>query len=299
MALDASSYAGQIPPADEGVVVQYQVIVSFADASTKQLPLNPASPYYEFFNGNVEILYCSDFESDPRSEWETGSIFGNDDWEWAPPAGGLSSGDPPEAFSGTSILGQDITGDGRYDPDASSFARTPIVDTSSHDQIHLQYQRWLGVEDAAFDQARILANGATVFTNVGTSGADPNNLINHEDHEWRFHDVDLSTEAAGGSVQVEFNLQADSGAQFAGWNLDDVCIVALVPSVCGDGNATGPEECDDGNTDNGDGCSSECLVGDGGGCGCQSAEQGAGGMALLVLVGLVGYIRRYRHRPAR
>jgi MYXO-CTERM domain-containing protein len=297
MSLEASSFTGQIPPAADGAVVQYQVAVSFADGSTKRLPLNPAEPFYEFFNGNVEVLYCTDFETDPRLDWQSGSVFGSNDWEWGTPAGGLSSGDPFEAYSGTGVFGNDLSADGRYDANASSFARTPVVDTSTHDQIRLQYRRWLGIEDGFYDQARILANDVEVWSNVATDG-DPNGLINHEDREWRFHDVDLTSQAASGSVQVEFNLQADGGAQFAGWNLDDVCVVGLIPSVCGDGNATGPEECDDGNTDNGDGCTDECLVGDGGGCGCQSADQGAGGLALLLLVGLVGYIRRNRHRLA-
>ena len=298
MTLDGSAYSGSIPPADDGAVVQYQVVVTYADSSTRQLPLNPADPYYEFFNGNVEVLYCADFETDPSGEWQTGAVFGENDWEWGMPSGGLSSGDPFEAYSGSSVLGQDVFGDGRYEANVSSFARSPVIDTSSHDQIRLHYRRWLGVEDAFYDKAQILANGTEVWSNLATSG-DPAALINHEDHEWRFQDVDLSAEAAGGSVQLEFNLKADGGLQLAGWNLDDVCVVGLVPSVCGDGNATGLEECDDGNTDDGDGCDAECRVGDGGGCGCQSSSQGAGGMALIVLFMLVGYLRRNRHRPAR
>ena len=37
-------------------------------------------------------------------------------------------------------------------------------------------------------------------------------------------------------------------------------------SVCGDGIIVGPEECDDNGTDNGDGCSSACLVEEGWRC---------------------------------
>lgn len=35
---------------------------------------------------------------------------------------------------------------------------------------------------------------------------------------------------------------------------------ACTPSVCGDGIIVGSEECEDGNTDNGDGCTSSCLL---------------------------------------
>ncbi|MEO7091949.1 MAG: DUF4215 domain-containing protein, partial [Polyangiales bacterium] len=124
---------------------------------------------------------------------------------------------------------------------------------------------------------------------------------------------------------------ADDGLNLGGWQLDDVCIVANVNSVCGDGIKTPTEGCDAGNdnADVPDTCRTYCqlpscgddivdegeqcdrgLQGDGsctpmctskvvpelGGC-CSTGGGPAGSFALGAIVGglfLVGGHRRRR-----
>ncbi|MBE7452886.1 MAG: DUF4215 domain-containing protein [Kofleriaceae bacterium] len=89
----------------------------------------------------------------------------------------------------------------------------------------------------------------------------------HKDREWRFHDVDLTAQAADGTVQVTFGLTSDQGLELGGWTLDDVCIVGWSAAFarCGDGSLGATEACDDGNTVDGDGCSATCQLRDDGG----------------------------------
>jgi MYXO-CTERM domain-containing protein len=60
---------------------------------------------------------------------------------------------------------------------------------------------------------------------------------------------------------VGWELSSDEGLELGGWQLDDVCIVANVNSICGDGVKSPTEGCDEGaaNADEPDRCRSYCL----------------------------------------
>jgi MYXO-CTERM domain-containing protein len=288
----ADAYTATIPEAAADAVIQYQLVYRFDNGSAVTLPRNPAEPFYEIFNGAVMPLYCTDFSVDPRTDgWSTQALSGADLWEWGPAPGGA---DPDESFSGANIFGVSLGGP--YAPDGDLRASTPVIDTTGYDHVRLQYRRWLVVEDGFYDNATINADGTELWRNAVTNETGS---LTHRDHEWRFHDLDLSAQAADGSVQIEFGLVSDPGVEFAGWNLDQVCIVAVVDAFCGDGRIDGEEECDDGNTADDDGCSASCLdetggPGGDGGCGCQSGGSGGAGVFLLALLSLAVFRRRRR-----
>jgi MYXO-CTERM domain-containing protein len=77
-----------------------------------------------------------------------------------------------------------------------------------------------------------------------------------------FADVALSSRIFAKEVQVRWEIEADDGFELGGWTLDDVCIVANVNSVCGDGRLSGAEQCDDGasNADVADTCRTTCRI---------------------------------------
>lgn len=265
---DSSGYAGEIPAQPVGEVIEYRVEVSLDDGQTLNLPQNPASPYYEMYVGETTPIYCTDFESSPwDAGWTHALVSGNpregaDDWMWAEPMSPASSGDPTTAYSGSRLVGNDLGGgnyNGQYQADKVNELRSPVFDVSGYQTVRLQYRRWLSVEDGYFDKGSILADGTMVWTNLN-SGA--NGSTHHEDREWRFHDVDLTAQAADGQVQLTFQISSDGGLEFGGWSIDDLCVVGVNPAepVCGNGTLEGEEACDDGNLVDGDGCQADCTL---------------------------------------
>ena len=320
-----SSFTAELPLASNGTVL-YQAKVSFVDGTVLTLPDNLADPFYQLYEGRTVALYCTDFEAgDPMQQgWQTGTSDGSmSPWTWGAPRTGTS--DPGAAFSGSHALIQVLDGD--YLPMQSSFVRMPTIDVGRWTDVHLQYRRWLAVEDSHFDQARVTVNGQQAWINDSQNRGD-SSALQHIDREWRFQDVTVSGYTTGHSLDIAWDLTSDAGLQFGGWAIDDVCVVANVAGVCGDGLVTAHETCDHGvdNADRADACRTWCQVPtcgdhivdsneacdegpDGGiGCtatceaidgadlgGCCSADRGAGGAgALAVLV--IGLVRRRRAR---
>jgi len=275
----SGGYEGVIPLQPEGEVVQYQVVVRFADGKEISYPDNAADPRYEFFVGTVEELYCTDFETDPATEgWTHGLTSGQasegaDDWQWDMPNGTAGSGDPSKAFSGERVYGNDLGHEnfnGTYQSNKVNYALGPAVDTGNYTDVRLQYWRWLNVEDALYDQATIYVNDQQAWQNLASDEGG----THHKDKEWRFQDVDISQWIVDGKVQVKYEIASDGGLEMGGWTLDDFCIVAYSASVCGDGNPTGIEQCDDGtgNSDTAaDACRTDCKM-----AGCGDGVQDTG-----------------------
>nr|WP_276603025.1 hypothetical protein [Nannocystis pusilla] len=183
---------GQIPQQPAGSVVQYQVKITFEDATELQYPENLADPFYEFFVGAVEEIYCTDFESDPAADgWTHGLSMGMqgegaDDWMWQEPLSPTSSGDPQAAFDGSRVFGNDLGGgnfNGTYQSDKTNFAESPVIDTTGYSQVRLQYRRWLNIEDGFFDRARIYANDNEVWNNFASPNMN-DATTHHTDREW-------------------------------------------------------------------------------------------------------------------
>jgi len=299
ISLDASGdvWTASIPTQPDGTVVLYHVTVTLSDGSSLTYPQNKADPEYQMYVGNVEKIWCADFEGG-LGDWTIGGTTNRVEWEVGAPMG--VAGDPKAAYAGANVLGIDLgSDDGLYDPRTTQYAESPEIDLQGHTDVHLQYYRWLNVEDGVYDPATISVNDMVVWQNK-TSEMQSQTGINHTDKEWRFQDVDLAQNTATGKVKLKFQLISDRGLELAGWNVDEVCLVRPgAPSqLCGNGNVDTDETCDDGNTTDGDGCSATCETEDGsedGGC-CSAGTNPAGPLALSVLtLGLV-LVRRRRRR---
>lgn len=256
---DATRYSAELPVALDDKVL-YQVRVVFADDSVLTLPDNLGDPYYELYDGRIIPLYCTDFEDgDPFADgWTTGTTdAGESPWVWGTPKAGAS--DPHAAYSGNRVLAQKL--DGNYAPKSYSFVRMPPIEVGAWSDVHLQYRRWLTVEDSHYDQARITVADQPVWVNF-TQNAGDGSATHHLDREWRFTDIALSSQLVGHTLDVAWDLRSDEGLHFGGWTLDDVCVVANANSVCGDGALTGPETCDEGgdNADRPNTCRTWCQV---------------------------------------
>ncbi|MFO0591683.1 MAG: hypothetical protein U0441_29320 [Polyangiaceae bacterium] len=223
MKKDGDTFIGEVPGQPVGGQLRYSLTVKGAGGKV-QIPQNVADPEYRAFIGDPIPILCDDFEAGP-GDYTFGEASGKvTDFAWGTPSG--RGGDPPSAYSGSHVIGTMLQNDGLYRKQRTSFAEHPPVDVGDYKHVRLQLMRWLTVEDGAFDQATILVNGQKVWQNAGT---DPNDgTLTHQDLEWRFEDIDLSNFTAGGvhEIKVRFELAADEAAQFGGWNLDDVCLVA-------------------------------------------------------------------------
>jgi len=307
----------------------YHATIKFKDGSILTLPNNLGMPDYTLYQGKTIPLYCTSFETDPFTEgWTTGTGDPNvgSPWTWGPPPG-TGSTDPPTAYSGAGILGMSLGGD--YAPKQYSYAALPPLDIGSWSDVRLQFRRWLAVEDSHYDQARVTVNGLQAWVNY-TQNMGDSSAIHHIDREWAFHDVGVSGFAYGHTLKIAFDLTSDEGLNLGGWQIDDLCVVANVQSVCGDGVKSPTEECDEGlaNSDapdstcrtycrpaacgdnivdsneecdagmtGSDTCSPECKdigpSGDGGCCGASRSPRTS--LALAALVGLA-LLRRRRPR---
>lgn len=277
------TWTGAFPDQPEGTVLSYALDVVFDDGSVQAFPNNPADPRYQLFVGRAVPIYCESFDTDPM--WEQSSNAGFE-WQWARPLVGRAGGDPDAPHTGDYVLGTDLTTDGAYRPNLVVATATPAIDVSMYERVHLQYWRWLTVEDAAFDQATIAVNHGEVWRNAKSQ----NGILDHVDREWRFHDLDITPQVTDGSVQIEWGLSTDFGKELGGWTLDDVCVVGLVEIPrCGDGVVDVGEQCDDGNTTSGDGCDRACvdeITAGGGGC-CDAGNAAPGNLVLVIALGLL------------
>lgn len=257
-----TTWAGALPALPDFSLVRYTITAKLDDGSTVVYPQNPADPEYTLFTGAPTQIWCERFDAKPP--WPTGP---NSDWQWGTPKTNVV-GDPTAAYAGTHVLGNDVEGDGRYDSGITSSVFTPKIDVPVFDQVHLQFRRWLTVEDATYDKASIAVNGTTVWTNAMATNGE----LDHVDREWRFQDVDL-TSYAGQEVELSWSIVADASRQLGGWNLDEVCLVGVGPH----------DPCDDGS----------CKDEDDGGC-CSAGTNPAG--PLLLGLGVVAVIARRRRR---
>jgi len=273
MDINGDSLTATIPKQPPNTVVQYQIKIDFQQSNDLQYPDNRADPFYEFFVGAVEDIYCTDFESDPAGDgWTHGlsegeQMEGADDWMWGVPMSPGASGDPDAAFDGTHVYGNDLGGgqyNGTYQPEKTNFARSQAIDTTGYGQVRLQYRRWLNVEDGFFDQATLYANDQVAWSNLKTPD-EQSASVHHTDREWRFHDVDLTSFIQNDAVTLKWEINSDGGLEMGGWTLDALCVVGVVDvpgQICGDGIVTAPEDCDDGpnNSDSvPDACRTDCT----------------------------------------
>ncbi|MBL8622189.1 MAG: hypothetical protein JNK64_12825 [Myxococcales bacterium] len=299
MVRTGDTWTAAIPTQPDGSVVEYRVVATMASGAMLRFPDNPGDPYYRYYVGPLTPIYCTDFESDPfAAGWTHSATSAVDDWQWSTANGTTANGDPLAAASGARFVGTDLRNDGLYPRNATETLLSPAIDTRGYTDVRVQFKRWLTVEDGFYDKATVEADGVEVWRNFATANPDAN--THSLDREWRGADLDVSAQAADGSVQIGFKLDSDEGLQFGGWNVDDFCVLAagVGPApVCGNGTAEAGESCDDGNTAAGDGCSELCElevdVDDPSG-GCCSTGGDPRGAALLGLASAAVLVRRRR-----
>jgi C1A family cysteine protease len=176
------------------------------------------------FASPVTVVHTNNFETGTAG-WTHGATSGADDWRWGAPRGLPNHWDCKLAASGTKVFGNDLnetgTGwDGLYENSVANWLQSPVINCTGQYGVHLLFKRWLTVEQGIYDDARVLVNGTEVWHNPDAGHT--------QDQIWVPMALDISTLADNqASVQVKFDLAADVGLRFAGWNIDDFQIIAL------------------------------------------------------------------------
>lgn len=222
-----SSFGASIPGQAAPSKVEYYLTAQDSGGNSNTFPALGAAAPLKFLIGDLNVYFLADFESGAAG-WTHGANGGTqDDWQISSQFGVNASfgkvGDPTFATSGTNIWGNDLGPDGwngLYSSSVSNWLRSPLINLSQASGTTLSLQRWLQVENANADQARIRVNGQQVWINPTGQ--------NQIDTSWNEMEIDISAIADGNpSVQIEFSLDTNGGTTFGGWNIDDVSIFSL------------------------------------------------------------------------
>lgn len=249
-------HGNSIPDVPAPAQIDYYIVAG--DMLGNSLTWPDAGAFRGFRIGEAVPLWSTDFESGAAG-W-THASYGDtqnsgDEWQLGTPAGksgtatipgqSIPWSDPSIAFSGSNCWGVDLGNgsNGNYGTNVHVWLRSPTIDCSNANGVHLRFQRWLSVQFGAADQARVRVNGNVVWSNPLSDSI----LENH----WSLQDLDISSLADGNpSVQIEFELGTDSTVQLGGWNIDDVALTHVGPAAveCAAPTEYGPAKIHSGST---------------------------------------------------
>jgi hypothetical protein len=159
------------------------------------------------------LVFHDNFETDQ------GWIL-NGEWERGTPQGqGSASGDPELAYSGSGVLGTDLSGSGGfpgdYEPDVAEWAFSPTMNTVGLSNLELILRRKLGSDTG--DTASIAVD-AFFLQQVW------NNSTPVDDADWIEVRYPLSAAENQSAVRIGFSMTAGPDGQSYGWNVDEMII---------------------------------------------------------------------------
>ena len=167
------------------------------------------------------------------------------DWAWGRPTGqGGSHGgpDPTSGHTGLCVYGYNLNGDYPNNLHEKRLTTNAVDCTGLYD-VHLDFWRWLGVEQPEYDHARIW---------VSSNGLDWTivweNLLEIADDAWVPMSVSIADVADNEpTVYLRWTMgPTDVGWTYCGWNIDDVEVRGVpLPFVAGDLNCDGSVDFDD------------------------------------------------------
>ncbi len=174
-------------------------------------------------------------DSDPN--WTT-----EGQWAFGVPAG--IDGDPTAGATGSNVYGYNLNGE--YANNIPEYSLTTgALDLSGVFNVELRFQRWLGVESATFDHARVdVSNDGTTWVNVW----DHVETSALNESAWSEQTYDISATADDqATVYIRWVMgTTDGSVTYHGWNIDDVEVLGLVSSACpGDTDGSGTVDLND------------------------------------------------------
>ena len=229
--VDVANASGAIPAAGEATVT-----VSF-NANADALGIGSHAGTLDFVNltdhegdtsravnlqvGVPQVVYDWNMDTDPG--WNP-----EGDWAWGQPAGGggqYGNNDPTSGFTGNNVYGYNLAGDYTNNMPERHLT-TDFIDCTGLEAVSVKFQRWLNVEQPAYDHAYLrVSNDGVAWTTLWENGT----VV--EDNAWSAHEFDISAVADGqATVYLRWTQGTTDGSWlYSGWNIDDVEIWALQP----------------------------------------------------------------------
>jgi hypothetical protein len=203
------------------------------DRAANQTVLNgPGGQPFAFNVGRIPGLFRDDYEG--TNAW---TLEG--EWQVAGPQGkGTNNPDPAAAFSGSKVLGHDLTGlglrPGDYEKSVTQRAISPVFSTAGKTGTQLNFRRWLNVAQYATAAVDVRIGGGA-WQEVWKYNSS---FFPLRESEWSQQVINISAVADNkNSVQVAFRMQATSqNASASSWNVDRFVVrEAAAPSgeACG------------------------------------------------------------------
>lgn len=152
-------------------------------------------------------IYSATMDADPG--WTL-----DPQWQYGTPA--YSSSGPTSGFTGTKIIGYNLSGN--YAKNLSTkYARTPLINTSGSSSLTLRFKRWLRVARSDTATIQVSTNDSSWINVWSASGPVT-------DSAWLAVQYALPTSVAGSStLRVRWGLGSNPDPNTdIGWNLDDV-----------------------------------------------------------------------------
>ncbi len=190
--------------------------------------LLPSSPISNIFDATVEEAVFYDNYSTIKG-WNL-----EGDFEIAIPQGiqiGTKSKDPGFAYSGTKVLGNDLTDDGAY-PDTINntniyHVTSPLINLKYYNNIKVYMRKWIDFNPLDRASMSISTNGGKTWTTIWQSYIDNPTASSYWD-ELLFFDITDELLSRNDSVQFRFSIldtDAQLGDSRAGFNIDNFTIL--------------------------------------------------------------------------
>jgi len=188
--------------------------------------------------GGPQLVHAWTLDTNPG--WTTQGL-----WAWGQPTGGggaYGNPDPTSGYTGANVYGYNLNGDYTNSMAETHLTSTPI-DCTGLSGVTLKFWRWLGVERNAYDHAYVrVSNNGTTWTTIWE-----NPSTHLTDSAWIQQEFDISAIADDrATVYLRWTMGTTDGSwTYCGWNIDDIEIWGLAPSIPGDCNGDGAVDLDD------------------------------------------------------
>jgi murein tripeptide amidase MpaA len=220
-----TNYIGTLPAGNCGDTAEFYFTASgsggFAAVDPCGAPTNIYSAPVTLPEPTPELAYSFTMTANPGWALGTG-------WAYGDPTG--SCGDPQNGFTGTNVVGYNLSGCYTNNIPAR-YATTTAIDCSNLVNTQLRFRRWLGLESSQYDHATIQAsnNGTTwttIWDYVGPTISETS---------WSLQTYDISAVAdEQPTVFIRWGMgPSDPGVVGCGWNIDDVEILGADANPCG------------------------------------------------------------------